>query len=127
MIKKIIEKNLYGVKELKDGLTFYIIEKKFNWLLLCDFSNAILGINRKNELVWYDGIFIDGTWKSGEWRNGTWQDGVWLDGVWYHGKWFNGIWKNGEWKHGFWKYGIWYKGYDKHGNFHGEGDSPDKW
>jgi hypothetical protein len=60
-------------------------------------------------------------------ENGTWEEGTWKNGVWEYGIWQNGIWEDGTWKGGTWESGIWKGGYDKDGNYHTEGDSPDKW
>jgi hypothetical protein len=102
--------------------------------------------------TWEYGTWEDGTWEDGTWEGGTWEKGTWEKGLWYHGHWNNGTWLDGTWKNGFWKRGIWKNGiwedgfwyngtweggtweggewlggYDKNGNFHPEGDSPDKW
>ena len=97
--------------------------------------------------VWEDGVWENGIWKSGKWQDGTWNDGIWQDGTWdggtwVYGTWMNGNWNSGEWHSGFWwggtwndgtwlggswNGGTWKGGYDKDGNYHQKGDSPDKW
>jgi hypothetical protein len=56
-----------------------------------------------------------------------WKSGDWFDGVWRGGTWENGTWHKGTWEGGAWLDGTWLGGYDKNGNFHPKGDSPDKW
>jgi hypothetical protein len=92
--------------------------------------------------TWEDGTWAYGTWKGGRWENGLWKGGVWEDGRWLSGRWNDGTWKGGTlryclwetgtweggvWEWGTWKNGTWKGGYDKNGNYHGAGDSPDKW
>jgi hypothetical protein len=99
--------------------------------------------------LWKNGRFrggnwLNGTWEKGTfemssiWHNGTWNDGrffygaVWKNGIWKNGTfknstWENGTWENGTWESGTWLGGTWLGGYDKDGNHHPEGDSPDKW
>jgi hypothetical protein len=92
--------------------------------------------------IWKNGAWKDGTWKSGTWEKGTWHDGIWEDGTWKKGTWYDGVWHNGTWesgdwydgtwldgtwKGGEWISGKWFGGKDKDGNYHLEGDSPDKW
>ena len=88
------------------------------------------------------GIWKDGTWKNGGfggyvhedaiWEKGIWEygnfnKGIWKDGTWKNGHFQGGIWEGGTWLKGYWKSGAWLGGYDKFGNYHPEGDSPDKW
>jgi hypothetical protein len=97
--------------------------------------------------LWKNGLWKEGFWEQGTWKNGTWENGVWFNGTWYNGIWYDGVWKNGsfkggKWMDGKWEGGIfdggtWYKGewilgkwkggYDRKGNYHDEGDSPDLW
>jgi hypothetical protein len=95
--------------------------------------------------TWLGGLFLkgiwkDGLWKGGEfgirnikinkdaiWEKGTWEYGNWYNSVWKDGTWENGTWWGGIWKNGVWKDGTWRGGYDKYGDYHSEGDSPDKW
>ena len=77
--------------------------------------------------TWKKGTWLDGTWKGGTWEYGTWKDGNFLDGTWLDGIWEKGIWLDGTWKNGTWEGGTWLGGYDKYGNYHPKGDSPDKW
>jgi hypothetical protein len=95
-----------------------------------------------NDGTWEDGVWHDGTWKSGTWEKGIWNDGIWekgtwldgswyigtwKDGAWWYGTWHNGTWEGGEWNGGAWYKGTWKGGYDKFGDYHQTGDSPDKW
>ena len=93
------------------------------------------------------GIWLYGTWLKGKWHMGYWNDGIWKDGIFYSGVWEKGdwrkgtwkgkykyagqdlesVWKGGTWHDGTWIYGTWLGGYDKYGNYHPKGDSPDKW
>ena len=77
--------------------------------------------------TWITGLWKKGTWISGTWYKGTWENGIWESGTWMDGTWLKGTWKDGVWKKGTWKGGTWLGGYDKDGNFHEKGDSPDKW
>jgi hypothetical protein len=77
--------------------------------------------------TWWVGIWWGGTWEDGVWHKGTWKNGVWEYGTWFKGIWEDGIWENGAWYKGTWKNGVWKGGYDKYGDYHSEGDSPDKW
>jgi hypothetical protein len=81
---------------------------------------------------WYEGTWIngewnEGTWHKGDWRKGHWYGGDWLDGTFHSGTWDDGTWHDGNWINGIWRGGIWLGGYDKFGNFHPKGDSPNKW
>jgi hypothetical protein len=104
------------IKELRDGLTFEIITKKFPWLYEKNvvFKDAILGFEGEY-LKWYDGIWINGVWKGGYWENGVWRNGVWEKGMWDNGVWKKGIWKKGNWLDGRWEDGDWEKGNWKKG------------
>jgi hypothetical protein len=70
-----------------------------------------------NHALWQSGHWYDGVWKGGEWIDGVWHKGTWEDGTWYNGTWLSGIWIKGEWR----------GGYDKYGESHPKGDSPNKW
>jgi hypothetical protein len=72
--------------------------------------------------LWPNGVWEDGTWESGTWIKGTWKNGTWKNGVW-----MDGTWMNGTWEKGYWEGGTWLGGYDKDGNYHPKGDSPNKW
>ncbi len=102
----------YGIKELRDGLTFEELEKRFSWILEADIEDAVIGLGRNDMIIWYDGIWKNGTWEYGFWYGGTWKDGTWEDGI---------------WKDGIWKSGEWLGGHDYDDNYHREGDSPDRW
>ena len=77
--------------------------------------------------IWKDGEWVDGVWHNGTWQGGIWKNGVWMKGVWQGGEWKSGLWESGTWQRGTWKGGTWLGGYDKQGNYHPKGDSPDKW
>lgn len=72
-------------KELKNGLTLSKIKKKFPWLIKAKFENAVISINKYNNLTWEDGTWMDGIWKGGIWEDGTWKDGTWGWGTWMGG------------------------------------------
>ena len=74
-----------------------------------------------------NGKAVNCVWDYGTWKSGTWKSGNWWDGIWENGKWEDGWWKTGTWKGGTWIKGTWEGGYDKNGNYHEKGDSPDKW
>ena len=114
----------YGIKELRDGLTFEDIKTKFPWILEAKIENAVLGLLDKKFLIWYDVDWYDGDlyksiWKNGRWYSGSWYDGIWYDGIWKGGEWKNGIWKNGIWNYGHWEKGVWYDGIWKNGIWDG--------
>jgi len=111
-LKELKNKFKKQVIELRDELTFEKITNEFAWLLRnnVSFNNAVLGVNKNNELVWYDGIWFNGTWEKGEWINGVWENGIWKRGVWRDGTWKNGICKFGDWKNGTWHNGTWHNG-----------------
>jgi len=111
-IKEVENKIGDQIKELRDGLTFETITKRFPWLYEGNpiFKDAVLGLDQE-DLKWYNGVWQKGTWKNGTWVSGTWVSGTWMKGYWYNGLWENGIWKKGEWINGTWKKGIWEKGF----------------
>ena len=139
---KLISNNdlsIYGIKELRDGLTIENIKRDYPWILKAKIERAMIG-KRGNHLAWYDGTWNNGTWEYGAWYkgiwyNGIWQKGAWIsgtweDGTWKGGRWCNGIWRDGtwldgKWKDGIWLDGIWLGGYDADGNYYEE--SPDEW
>jgi hypothetical protein len=110
------------IKELKDGLTFEILFRRYPWLFKkgVSFKDAILGLGVSDKLEWYGGIWengvweggvwVDGVWKKGIWNKGTWKNGIWENGIWASGLWKNGIWKNGDWENGSWENGVWRDG-----------------
>ena len=99
------------------------------------FEKGYFGFGTWEKGTWQDGNFYRGVWKNGTWKDGSFQgesDGVWSDGTWENGTWLNGTWENGTWENGTWQDGDWERGTwnggnDVKGNFHGKGDSPDKW
>jgi len=111
--------SIYGIRELRDGLTIEKIEKKYSWLLRARMKDAVIGESR-GRLVWYNGI-----WEKGYWNGGTWKSGYWISGTWYNGIWEYGSWSSGTWISGTWHRGHWIEGYDRNGERHFE--SPDKW
>ena len=119
-----------NIKQLKDGLKLSIIKERFPWLLEADFENAIIGLDKKNRLVWYDGIWNNGAFEEGVWQDGTWKDGdfgiqdsmsygenvpIWMKGTWEKGNFYAGYWKSGTWKDGNWYDGQWERGKWKRG------------
>jgi hypothetical protein len=82
--------------------------------------------------IWRKGSWFNGIWKNGDWLEGIWYDGIWRDGTfkggtWVDGRWEGGIFNGGLWQSGEWILGKWKGGYDKKGEFHDDGDSPDLW
>jgi len=116
--------SVFGIKELRDGLTLETIQSKYKWLLDADFEDAILYENdgvlvwesgtwkdgKWEGGIWYDGTWYDGTWERGTWKGGTWKDGVWGKGTWMDGEWNDGTWFGGEWESGTWNGGKWLGG-----------------
>lgn len=74
-----------------NGLTLEILECKKNlyWIFKAEISKATIGINEKNQLVWYDGTWESGYWAGGIWKNGTFKNGRWCFGTWEKGTWLN--------------------------------------
>lgn len=121
---------------LLDGLTLDTINLKFPWLLEAEVTDAVVGINSKQELVWYKGIWESGRWFGGNWVSGTWKYGDWYGGtwnsqnitdrglsvdvdinssgstqsVWFTGRWYDGTWNDGTWVNGRWYDGTWERG-----------------
>jgi len=121
---------------LIDGLDLEQLTDKFFWVLDAEVSNAIIGIDQNQNLIWYKGIWEGGRWFGGTWISGTWKSGDWYDGVWtskqitdkilsvkvdnlrtdefnstwYGGRWFGGSWENGSWYSGRWYGGTWNNG-----------------
>jgi len=58
--------SVYGIAELRDGLTLEILQDQHSWLFNCDFKDAVIGINEARKLVWYDGEFLGGEWLGAE-------------------------------------------------------------
>lgn len=88
---------------------------------------------KKDEIIWKDGVWEYGTWEDGWWYGGVWLDGIWKNGIWKKGKWFDGVWENGVWKDGEWHDGKWIKGtwikgkiYSKKNKLEASAVSPDK-
>jgi subtilisin-like proprotein convertase family protein len=121
---------------LVDNLTFDDLNAKFPWILEAEISEAIIGQDSNNDLIWYKGIWefgrwFGGTWYSGEWRYGDWYSGIWnsknikdkklsievdsntednTKSVWYTGRWYDGVWNDGTWLNGRFYDGTWEKG-----------------
>lgn len=109
--------------KLIDGLDIETLSEKFQWILEAEISNAVIGQDQDNNLVWYKGLWECGRWFGGKWISGTWVSGDWYRGVWdsktikdqhikieYDEKssnvdssyWLNGRWFGGEWNNGTW-------------------------
>ena len=122
---KNIDFNKYRFR-LIDGLDLVRLTDDFFWILDAEVSNAIIGLDSDQNLVWYQG-----TWEGGRWFGGTWVSGYWKSGDWYSGKWtskmitdnllsvkvdnaltneYNSIWYGGRWFGGTWENGTWYSG-----------------
>jgi subtilisin-like proprotein convertase family protein len=121
---------------LVDNLTFDDLNAKFPWILEAEISEAIIGQDANNDLIWYKGIWefgrwFGGTWYSGEWRYGDWYSGIWnsknikdkklsievdsntednTKSIWYTGRWYDGVWNDGTWLNGRFYDGTWEKG-----------------
>lgn len=111
---------------LIDGLDLVTLNSKFPWILEADISNAIIGLDKNSNLIWYTGV-----WNCGRWFGGTWISGYWIGGDWYYGNWtsksivdgllqvkidnqlttdYDSIWFTGRWFDGSWENGTWYDG-----------------
>jgi hypothetical protein len=110
-------------------------------------KSGVFGAQSDDKSIWNNGVWKDGTFKNGSWRNGTWENGIfgedgfhysiwgggtWKNGTfnggtWYEGTWEDGVWNSGTWIDGLWENGTWKNGEDEKGEYHPEGDSPDKW
>ena len=121
---------------LLDGLTLDSVSLRFPWLLEAEVTDAVVGIDDKQELVWYKGIWESGRWFGGNWVSGTWKYGDWYGGtwnsqnvtdkglsvdvdlnssgstqsVWFTGRWYDGTWNDGTWVNGRWYDGTWERG-----------------
>jgi len=132
---KDIDYNKYRFK-LIDGLDLERLTELFYWILDAEVSDAIIGMDSNQNLIWYRGIWEGGRWFGGTWISGTWKSGDWYDGVWtskmitnklisvrvdsnktdefnstwYGGRWYGGTWENGSWYEGRWYGGTWENG-----------------
>lgn len=121
---------------LIDGLDLIRLTEDFYWILDAEVSDAIIGIDNNQNIIWYKGTWEGGRWFGGTWISGTWKSGDWYDGVWsskiitdkllsvsvdnsntnefssnwYGGRWFGGTWQNGTWYSGRWYGGTWDRG-----------------
>ena len=121
---------------LIDGLDLVTVNSNFPWILRAEISNAVIGLDSNNDLIWYEGIWWCGKWYGGSWISGSWISGDWYDGnwtstkvtnnilsmgidtqnnnnyssIWYGGRWFDGNWSNGTWYNGSWYGGTWSNG-----------------
>lgn len=119
--------------KLFDGLTLDILNERYPWILEAEISNALIGMDSDQNLVWYNGIWYCGRWFGGTATHSvaTWISGTWISGDWYGGTWdsksiknklisidvdstvtnsSNSIWFDGRWFGGTWKNGTWYNG-----------------
>lgn len=130
-----VDPNKYRYR-LLDGLDLTRLTEEFYWVLDAEVSDAIIGLDRNNNLLWYQGTWEGGRWFGGTWLSGTWKSGDWYSGVWtsknitdkklsvkfdptvtnemsskwYGGRWFDGTWENGSWYTGRWYAGNWKTG-----------------
>jgi hypothetical protein len=130
-----IDYNKYRFR-LIDGLDLVRLSQDYYWILDAEVSEAIIGMDSNQNLIWYKGIWEGGRWFGGTWLSGTWKSGDWYDGVWtsrvitdkalsvdfdtkntnkfasnwYGGRWFGGTWENGTWFSGRWYGGTWNDG-----------------
>ena len=114
-----------------DGLTLDIINSLYPWILEAEISDALLGMDENQNLIWYSGIWHFGRWfGSSNGKTATWVSGIWVSGDWYGGIWKsndidnkfisisiqnttnnrNSIWFDGRWFDGTWEGGTWYNG-----------------
>lgn len=117
--------------KLFDGLTLEIINNLYPWLLEAEISDALIGMDSEQNLIWYSGIWYCGRWfGSSNGKNATWISGIWISGDWYGGTWKSksienklisisiknitnnekSIWFDGRWYGGSWEAGTWYGG-----------------
>lgn len=117
--------------KLFDGLTLDIINNLYPWLLEAEISNALIGMDSDQNLIWYSGVWYCGRWfGSSNGKTATWVSGIWVSGDWYGGIWksnsidnkfisisiknesntTNSIWYDGRWYDGTWENGTWYNG-----------------
>ena len=130
-----LDMNKYKFR-LVDGLDLIQLNSNWSWILEAEISNAIIGLDSNQNLVWYKGIWYCGRWFGGNWISGAWLSGDWYYGkwtsksttdnllsvridnqtttenksVWYDGRWFDGSWENGTWYNGRWYGGTWSNG-----------------
>ena len=116
---------------LIDGLDLVKLTEDFYWILDAEVTDAIIGMDSNQNLVWYTGVWEGGRWFGGTWISGTWKSGDWYDGVWtskmitdnllrvkvdnaltnqYNSVWYTGRWFGGKWENGTWYAGRWYGG-----------------
>jgi len=121
---------------LIDGLDLVRLSNEYYWILDAEVTDAIIGLDSSNNLVWYTGNWEGGRWFGGTWISGNWKSGDWYDGVWtsksitdkklsvkydenvtdtknsnwFTGRWFGGTWNNGTWYGGRWYDGSWNDG-----------------
>src|SRR5581483_5487162 len=58
--------------QLRDGLTIETITNLYPWILTAEISNAIIGLDKNDSLLWYDGVWMCGRWFGGTWLSGAW-------------------------------------------------------
>ena len=125
-----VDTNKYKFK-LFDGLTLDIINNLYPWLLEAEISDAYIGMDTNQNLIWYKGIWHCGRWfGSSNGKTSTWISGIWISGDWYGGIWksnsiedkliriniqnvsnnTNSVWYDGRWYDGTWEAGTWYNG-----------------
>ena len=113
--KGYFKKGFFKAREWEDGFFGSKSENKKEYLI------------KEEEANFVGSTWIKGTWWSGIWRGSKWMEGEWYGGEWHGGKWLGGKWHGGKWLGGEWLGGEWYGGWDKNGNWHEKGDSPNKW
>jgi hypothetical protein len=143
-IYKLVDVNTKKYKfKLFDGLTLDIISNLYPWLLEAEISDALIGMDANQNLIWYSGIWYCGRWfGSSNGKTATWVSGIWISGDWYGGIWksnsiedklisisinnesnrtnsiwFDGRWYDGTWENGTWYNGRWYDGTWKNGDW----------
>ncbi len=85
-----ISNNWFGLKNinidlfnyiLMDGLTVAVLENNYEWILNAYIRDAIIGLDKNSNIIWYkghflEGDFVDGTWYSGYATNMIFNNGV---------------------------------------------------
>lgn len=123
---------------LVDSLNLDILNSKYPWILEAEITNAIIGMDSNQELIWYSGNWECGRWFGGRWVSGVWKSGDWYAGTWdskfitnkllsvevdnvtvgdQYSTWFGGRWFDGTWNGGTWYDGRWYGGTWSTGNW----------
>jgi hypothetical protein len=87
------------------------------WLAKAKFTDARIGIDKTDGIIWKYGRWLSGTWFGGTWEGGSFSNSEWLDGdfkngqfrqsIWHKGNWRSGYFEESEFRSGHWFYGTW--------------------